>query len=85
MARVFFAPRLRPVAPPDGFTVPGATVRAVLEAAFRVAPLLRAYVLDEHGALRGELALFIDGATLDSGAGLDRPLGASSQLDVLDA
>lgn len=39
--------------------VEGATVRAVLEAYFRRHPGVRTYVLDEQGALRKHVVIFI--------------------------
>jgi hypothetical protein len=48
-------PRLRVV---------GNSLRAALDAAFAQQPGLRGYVLDEHGALRHHVAVFIDGQAL---------------------
>lgn len=85
MAELYFPARLRGSAPPDGTRVPGFTVRAALEAAFAVAPLLRAYVLDERGALRPQLALFRDGARLEGAAALAAPVTALSLVELRDA
>ncbi len=46
------------------FLVDGLTVHDALDAAFRQCPSLRGYVVDEHGALRHHVAVFIDGSAL---------------------
>ena len=61
MPRVAFTRNLqRHVACPP-CTVAGATVRESLDAAFALYPRARNYVLDEHGALRQHMAIFVDG------------------------
>jgi sulfur-carrier protein len=42
----------------------GATVREVLDAVFTANPLARGYVLDDQGALRRHMTVFLDGATI---------------------
>ncbi|MBN8738587.1 MAG: hypothetical protein BGP24_11715 [Lysobacterales bacterium 69-70] len=44
--------------------VEGTTLRDALEAAFAQQPALRGYVLDEQGALRHHVAVFIGGQAL---------------------
>ena len=41
--------------------VPGATVREVLDAVFDDDPKLRGYVVDEQGACRQHIVIFVDG------------------------
>lgn len=45
----------------DRFDVPGTTVREALEALFVLRPVLRGYLLDEHGTLRHHVAAFVNG------------------------
>ena len=45
-------------------TVVGATLRELFEAVFRNHPTLRGYVLDERGALRHHVVVFVDGEPL---------------------
>jgi hypothetical protein len=45
--------------PPAG--VEGGTVREALEAVFLMNPQARAYVLDEQGAVRAHMVVFVDG------------------------
>jgi sulfur carrier protein ThiS len=60
MPIVRFTPHLRMhLACPD-LTVEGADVRAVLEGAFRAEPRLRSYVLDDQGALRQHVTIFVN-------------------------
>ena len=66
MPTVTFAPALtRHVAcPPQD--VDAATLRAALDAAFAAAPALRGYVLDEQGAVRKHVAVFVNGDMIAS-------------------
>lgn len=63
--------------------VSGDTVREALDAAFAQHPQLRGYVLDEHGAVRHHLALFVDGAVLRDKRALDQPV--RQELYVMQA
>lgn len=93
MARIVLASalanRLPPgVAPGDGevaFDVAAATVGEALEAVFALHPLLRGYVLDERGAPRRHVALFVDGEALQPKTDLARALRAGSELYVMQA
>jgi hypothetical protein len=64
---------------------PGATVGAVLDAVFAQHPGLRGYVLDERGALRRHLALFVDGEALRPKSDLGRAIGENTELHVMQA
>lgn len=64
MVKVVFTKNLaRHVALPDA-RVEGTTVREALEAVFADAPEARGYVLDERGALRTHMTVFVDGAVV---------------------
>lgn len=61
MPLVRFTPNLRVVHPGlEDFEAEGDTVRAVLDAVDERYPGLLAYVLDEHGALRQHVNVFVD-------------------------
>lgn len=62
----------------------GRTVGAVLEAVFERHPRLRGYVLDEQGAVRHHVALFVDGAVVH-GKRLDHAVGEHSDVHVMQA
>ena len=85
MPTVRFTPNLhRHVACPEA-VVEGSTVREVLEAYFAAHARVRSYVLDDQGALRHHMMLFIDGELLSDRKGLSDPMSASSELYVVQA
>jgi molybdopterin synthase sulfur carrier subunit len=85
MVRVTFPAVLaRHVACPP-LEVGGATVRAALDAAFTARPDLRGYVLDDQGALRQHVALFVDGVPLRDRRGLSDTIAPQTALDILQA
>jgi molybdopterin synthase sulfur carrier subunit len=65
--------------------VAGSTVREVFEAAFAVHPTLRSYLLDDSGALRTHVTVFVDGEVVRDRARLLHAVGAASEIDVLQA
>jgi sulfur-carrier protein len=65
--------------------VDGATVRAVLDAVFASNPRLRGYVLDDQGALRRHMMIFIDGQQIDDRVRLSDPVRATSEVYVMQA
>ena len=85
MATVRFTPNLeRHVACPPG-EARGATVREVLESVFGARPGVREYVLDEHGAVRHHMAIFVDGVLLRDRASLSDPVREHSEIYVMQA
>jgi molybdopterin synthase sulfur carrier subunit len=65
--------------------VVGGTVAEVLAAVFQQNPRLRSYVLDEQGALRKHMNVFVDGQQVRDRERLDEPVGAASELYVMQA
>lgn len=63
--------------------VEGADVATALAGVFLQYPQLRGYVLDEHGAIRHHLTLFVDGAALRDKSALQQPV--RSELHVMQA
>jgi sulfur-carrier protein len=57
---------------------------ATLGEALRALPV-RNLCLDEHGELRRLVNVFVDGADVRGGEGLETPLGADSQVLVVTA
>jgi len=74
----------RHVACPAG-EVAGESVRAALEHYFASHPAVRSYVLDERGALRTHVAIFIDGVSVSDRATLSDSLSPDSTIDVMQA
>lgn len=56
-----------------------------LEAVFAANPRLRGYVLDEHGALRAHMVVFVDGRAVSDRHRLGDAVGPSSELFVMQA
>ena len=85
MPTVTFAPALtRHVACPPQ-EVAAATLRAALDAAFAAAPAMRGYVLDEQGAVRKHVAVFINGEMIASRTELARALQPDDRIQVIQA
>lgn len=63
----------------------GASVGAVLEQVFRLHPGLRGYVLDERGAVRRHVALFVDGDALQPKSNLALVVRDDAEIYVMQA
>lgn len=63
----------------------GGTVRTALDAVFGGNPRLRGYVLDEHGALRQHMTIFVDGAPIQDRKGLSDPVPEHGNIFVMQA
>lgn len=91
MARVVVAPALSRRLPGQGddrelaMELPGGTVAEVLAALFMQHPPLRGYVLDEQGAPRRHIALFINGDALQPKNELSRPVARDAEIYVMQA
>ncbi len=64
---------------------PGTTVREVLDNAFAANPRARSYVLDDQGALRRHMAIFVDGALIRDRAKLSDTVKPDSSIHVFQA
>ena len=85
MPRVVFTVNLeRHVACPPA-TAAGRTVREVLDAIFATNERARGYVLDEHGALRHRMVIFVDGSMIRDRAGLSDAVLPGSEVYVMQA
>ncbi len=84
MPEVTFAQSIQTHVPCPPQQVAGTTVRDALEAAFRTDPRLRGYVLDEHGALRFHVAVFVDGKAV-SDRSLRQTVAANADIFVVQA
>lgn len=85
MATVVFTQNLRRHVECPTETVAGDSVRAVLEAVFAANPRLRGYVLDDQGALRHHMAVFVDGEPVRDRARLGDAVRATSEVYVMQA
>ena len=75
MPKVVFTTNLRRHVSSQPCESRGATVREALEDAFRRNPGLREFVLDEQGALRKHMNVFVDGEMIKDRTGLGDPSG----------
>lgn len=62
-----------------------ATVRAALEAYFDLHPAARSYVLDDLGAARKHVAVFVDGDLVTDRARLTDPVTPTSTIHIFQA
>ena len=85
MTTLSFTPNLRRhVETPDTF-VEGATVRLVLDRYFAANPVVRGYVLDDQGALRKHVAIFLNHELIRVRVGLTDPVQEGDNIFVVQA
>jgi molybdopterin synthase sulfur carrier subunit len=85
VARVSFTQNLQRHAPTPPAETRGATVREVLDAALSESPRARDYVLDEHGALRTHIVVFVNGAPVRDRTKLTDPVDDDAEVFVMQA
>jgi hypothetical protein len=85
MAQLFFTQQLARFTTVPQVETSAGELRAGLESAFAVNPVLRGYVLDDQGHLRENVVIFIDGRRCTDRARLDDPLQPGSKVYVLQA
>ena len=85
MADIRFTENLRAHVGCPPATVAGDSVRAALDAYFAAHPHVRSYVLDEQGALRRHITVFVDGVAMADRTRLAAPLRENSTVYVMQA
>ncbi|HXD52546.1 MAG TPA: MoaD/ThiS family protein [Burkholderiales bacterium] len=65
--------------------VPGARLDEVLSGVFERFPNLRGYVLDEHGAVRHHVAVFVDGTAIADKRNPTQMLSDRSEVYIMQA
>ena len=85
MSRVVFTGNLQRHISCPPCTVDGRTVSDTLDAAFALYPGARSYVLDEHGALRAHMVVFVDGQAISDRHGLSDVVNENSEVFVMQA
>ena len=85
MPRVSLAPYLSNACPAPSGMVGGSTVREALEQVFAVTPALRGYVLDDQGAVRKHVTVFLDNEPIKDRAGQSDAVRESSEIFLLQA
>ena len=85
MADVAFTPNLQRHVECPRRDAPGSTVREVLEGVFADNPRLRGYIIDERGALRRHMIVFVDGRQISDRERLSDRVGPRSEVYVMQA
>jgi hypothetical protein len=85
VATVTFTPNLERHVECPTTSADGATVREVLDRVFADNPRLRGYVVDEQGALRYHMLVFVDGQQISDRERLSDPVRPTSELYVMQA
>jgi len=85
MPRVTLAQSIMHVCPSQGGVVPGTTVREALQHTFEANPALRSYVLDDQGAVRKHVTIFLNGEPLTDREAQSDAVKADSEIFLLQA
>jgi molybdopterin converting factor small subunit len=85
MPTVSFTSALQRFLDAPSLRVEGSTVRAALDAVFAERAALRGYVLDDQGAVRRHVAVYINGEALKDRTDLSDPVGAKDEIYVFQA
>lgn len=85
MPTIAFTPALERFLAVPSVEVEGSTLGESLAAAFAARPALRGYVLDDQGALRQHVAVYINGRSARDRVRLTDPVGPSDEIYVLQA
>ncbi len=85
MAQITFTQNLAAHVECPALAVDGGTVREALERYFALHPRVRGYVLDDQGALRKHVVIFVDGQQVKDRAGLSEPVHDGTSVYVMQA
>ena len=85
MAQLHFTTWLKELVPDAPVEADGATVGDALGVLFAERPHARSYVLDDRGALRKHVCIFVDGVRLKHAAALSHGIKPDSKLYVMQA
>jgi molybdopterin converting factor small subunit len=85
MARVEFTANLQRHVKAPPTNVAGSTVREALDAVFEANPPLRGYVLDDQGALRQHMVVFVNGEQIRDRVTLSDAVPQDGEVYVLQA
>lgn len=85
MAHVIFTQNIQRHVPSPRTEAEGGTVREVLERVFASNPAARSYVLDDQGAVRRHMVVFVNGRQIRDRAHLSDPVPADAEVCVMQA
>lgn len=67
------------------FVLPGRTVRELLDSLFAEHPILRGYIVDEHGTMRHHVVAFVNGTAIRDKQTLDDPVPSEGEVYIFQA
>ncbi len=85
MPKVFFTENIQRHLTCPSVEVPGGTVREVLTATFAKNEAARGYVLDDQGALRRHMVVFVDGRAVRDRVNLTDRVAEAAEVYVMQA
>ena len=85
MARIAFTANLERHLSCPVQTVPGDSVRAVLDAVFATQPRLRSYILDDQDRVRRHVAIYVNGDRIADRNRLGDPVTEADEVFVFQA
>ena len=85
MAKVEFTPNLARQTLAEPCTAAGATVAEVLASVFAQQPGLKSYIIDDQGAVRQHVVVFVDGEAIKDRGQLADSVAADSEIFVMQA
>lgn len=85
MAKVSFTSALQRFLSVSSAQVEAATVGIALAEVFASRPALRGYVLDDQGALRRHVAVYVNGTAVRDRVGLTDPIAPNDEIYVFQA
>ncbi len=85
MVQVVFTPNLQRHVSCPPVDVAGGTVAEALSSVFDDNPTLRRYVLDDQGALRRNMVIFVDGRALKDRRTLNDRVADNAEIFVMQA
>jgi hypothetical protein len=85
VATVSFTNNLQRHVPCPAVDADGATVGEVLEQVFAVNPAVRGYVVDDQGALRKHMAVFVNGEQIADRTSLSDPVPDGAEIYIMQA
>ncbi len=85
MPHVEFTPHLQRHVTVSSVDVAGSTVREVLNGVFAQNQTLRGYIVDEHGALRKHVVVFVDGEAIEDRSGLSDSVSPHARIFVMQS
>jgi sulfur-carrier protein len=85
MPTVQFTAHLRQQIPPEPLRVEGGNVLEALSEVFAKYPQVKSSVLDDQGAVRKHVAIFLDGQSITDRRRLSDPVHSESEIFIMQA